>query len=147
MIRFTQALLSGIFFTFILDFLFILAIKLHYLDYYGIAEFYNVLFAEHQSLLYFLPLVLLIGFVTTYLQNIRIALMVLAVVFAIDLSFFIPSLGERVGAMVLQKPDAHYNDGRYIYKGTLYYEGRDRIVLFDDELQKLITLEKKDLKP
>lgn len=146
MIRFSQALLTGIFFTFILDFLFFLGIKLHYLDFHKIPEFYNVLFADHQNILYFIPFVMLIGFVTTYIEGNKTALITLVLLFAAALSTLIPSVGLKAGEMLLQKADARFEDGRYIYKGTLFYEGRQKLYLFDDELGYLITLDKKDLK-
>jgi hypothetical protein len=140
-----QAFLTGAFFTFILDFQFFLGIKLNYIDRYEIDEYYNILFADHQNLLYIIPLVILIGFVTTYPKTPKIALIVLAALFAITLLVFIPSVGERVGADLFQEKDVRYQDGRYHYKGTLYYESRQKVTLFDEELQRLITLDKKDL--
>ncbi|MEA3523755.1 MAG: hypothetical protein U9R50_12385 [Campylobacterota bacterium] len=146
MSKVVQAFLIGSVITFILDFQFFLGIKLHYLDYYEIDEYYNILFADHQNLLYLIPLVILTGLVTMYINSTKFILSVLGVVTAITLLVFIPSIGERVGAYVLQKDNVRYEDARYIYKGTLYYEGRYKITLFDDELQRLITLDKKDLK-
>ena len=147
MIRLFQALLSRIFFTFILDFLFLMGIQLHYLDFYGIDEYYNVLFAEHQNFWVLLAPIVIIGYVTTYLKNLRYALIVMALLCALPLATLFPQIGKQVGTALLQKQNVRYSNGKYIYKGTLYYEGRDRIVMFDDELQRLITLEKKELKP
>jgi len=140
-----QAFLTGAFFTFILDFQLFLGIKLNYIDRYEINEYYNILFANHQNLLYIIPLVILIGFVTTYLKTAKVPLIALGVLFAITLLVFIPSVGERVGATLFQKKDVRYYDGRYQYRGTLYYESRQNVTLFDEELQDLITLNKKDL--
>ncbi|MEA1920913.1 MAG: hypothetical protein U9N52_13815 [Campylobacterota bacterium] len=147
MTKLLQAFLTGVFFTFILDFQLFLGIKLNYIDRYEIDEYYNILFADHQNLLYLIPLVIIIGYVTTYLKTPKIALAVLGTFSAITLLVFIPSIGEAVGASVLQKENARFHDGRYIYRGTLFYEGRHKITIFDDELQRLITLDKKDLQP
>ena len=147
MTKLFQALLSGIFFTLIIDFLFLLGIKLHYLDFYKIDEYYNVLFAEHQSMLLWLFLVILIGYVTTYLNRLRYALIIMILLFTPSVATLLPPLGKKAGEMLLQKRNVRYSDSKYIYKGTLYYEGRERIVMFDNELQQLITLEKKELKP
>lgn len=140
-----QAFLTGVFFTFILDFQLFLGIKLNYIDHYEIDEYYNILFADHQSLLYIIPLVILIGFVTTYTKTAKVPLIVLGVLFGVTLLVFIPSVGEHVGASLFQKKDVRYYDGRYQYKGTLFYESRQKVTLFDEELQRLITLNKKDL--
>jgi hypothetical protein len=146
MSKFFQAFLTGAFFTFILDFQLFLGIKLNYIDRYEIDEYYNILFADHQNLLYIIPLVILIGFITTYPKSPKTALITLGALFTITLLVFIPSIGERVGANLFQEKDVRYYDGRYQYKGTLYYESRQKVTLFDEELQRLITLNKKDLK-
>lgn len=140
-----QAFLTGVFFTFILDFQLFLGIKLNYIDHYEIDEYYNILFADHQNLLYIIPLVILIGFVTTYTKTAKVPLIVLGVLFGVTLLVFIPSVGERIGASLFQKKNVRYYDGRYQYKGTLFYESRQKVTLFDEELQRLITLNKKDL--
>ncbi len=145
MTKSAQAFLTGVFFTFILDFQFFLGIKLYYIDRYEIDVYYNILFADHQNLLYLIPLVVIIGFVTTYIKNTKVPLVTLGVFFAVTMLIYIPSIGEKMGAHMLQKENARYQDGRYVYKGTLYYDGRHKITIFDDELQRLITLNKKDL--
>ena len=145
MSKFLQAFLTGSFFTFILDFQLFLGIKLNYLDHYEIKEYYNVLFADHQNIFYILALVIIIGFVITYLNNTKISLALLIILFATTLLVFIPPIGESIGAKLLQEQNIRYQDSRYIYKGTLYYEGRQNVTIFDDELQRLITLNKKDL--
>ncbi len=145
MTKLIQAFLTGVFFTFILDFQFFLGVKLHYIDRYEIDVYYNILFADYQNLLYLTPLVVIIGFMTTYVKNVKIPLITLGILFAVTLLIYIPSLGEKVGAYMLQKKGVEYRDGRYTYKGTLYYDGRKKITIFDDELQRLITLNKKDL--
>jgi hypothetical protein len=145
MSKFFQAFLTGSFFTFILDFQLFLGIKFNYLDRYEIKEYYNILFADHQNIFYILPLVIIIGFVTTYINNTKVSLTILVSMFIVTLLVFIPPIGEKIGAAMLQKKDIRYQDSRYIYKGTLYYEGRQSVTIFDDELGRLITLNKKDL--
>jgi uncharacterized membrane protein len=145
MIKLAQAFLTGVFFTFILDFQFFLGIKLYYIDRYEIDVYYNILFADHQNLLYLIPLVIIIGFVTIYIKNTKVPLITLGVFFAVTMLIYIPSIGEKMGANMLQKENVRYQDGRYVYRGTLYYDGRHKITIFDDELQRLITLNKKDL--
>jgi hypothetical protein len=145
MSKFFQAFLTGSFFTFILDFQLFLGIKLNYLDYYEIKEYYNVLFAEHQNILYIVPLVIFIGLITTYLNSTKVSVAIMSTLFFITMLVFIPSIGREVGAKILQKKDIRYQDSKFIYRGTLYYEGRQKVTIFDDELQRLITLNKKDL--
>lgn len=147
MIRFLQALLTGAFFTMILDFLTLLAIKLHYLDYYNIHEYYNTLFAEHQNPYLLLALTLLLGIVAVYVRSQKLTLALYALFFVPVLLLFVPSFGEAAGKMLLQRDNVRFSDGRHVYYGTLFYEGRHQLTLYDNELGRLITLEKKDLKP
>ena len=57
MSKLIQALLTGIFITFILDFFIFLGIKQNYIDFYEIDVYYNILFADHQNIFYILPLI------------------------------------------------------------------------------------------
>ena len=146
MTKLFQALLTGIFFTFIYDYLLFLGMFLHYIKYYEIPEYYNVLFAEHQNIFYIIPSVIIIGFVTTYLNSKKLAFALIFSLLLLSASTLIPTLGFKLGQMVLSKESARYQDNRYVYKGTLYYEGRKKLYLFDEDLQKMITISKKDLK-
>ena len=49
-----QAFLTGVFFTFILDFFLFLGIFLNYIKYYEIDLYYNILFADHQNIYIYL---------------------------------------------------------------------------------------------
>ena len=100
MSKFFQALLSGMFFTFILDFFLFLGIKFHYIDYYGIDLYYNILFADHQNLWIFLFFTVLIGYVTLY-TNIRLALIVVGSLFILSFSTLISPIGKAVGEYIL----------------------------------------------
>ncbi len=145
MSKFFQALLSGIFFTFILDFFLFLGIKLNYLEHYGIKEYYNTLFADHQNLLIFALVTVVVGVVVVYVENLFVKTVVMGVLFLGVLATLTPPVGFEVGKRLLQKENVRYNDGKFLYFGTLYYEGRDTITLYDDELKRVITLQKKDL--
>ncbi|MBN2896987.1 MAG: hypothetical protein JXK05_13970 [Campylobacterales bacterium] len=147
MIRLLQALLTGAFFTMILDFLTLLAIKLHYLERYGISEYYNTFFAEHQNPYLLLALTLLLGVVAVYVRSQKLTVTLYGLFFIPVLLLLIPSFGETAGKALLQRDNVRFSDGRHVYYGTLFYEGRHQVTLFDDELGRLITLDKKDLKP
>ena len=117
MIKFIQAFLSGIFFTFILDFFLFLGIKLHYIDYYEIDLYYNILFADHQCLIPYLIMSALLGYLTIYFQHQKITAVILAGLFGIVLLSLIPPIGNSVGKMVLLEKDQTLKDDRYTYHG------------------------------
>ena len=145
MSKFFQALLSGMFFTFILDFFLFLGIKFHYIDYYGIDLYYNILFADHQNLWIFLFFTVLIGYVTLY-TNIRLALIVVGSLFILSFSTLISPIGKAVGEYILTKEDVVLQTSRFSYHGNIIYDGRKKITFYDTDLQKIITLDKEKIK-
>jgi hypothetical protein len=147
MIKAVQAFLAGIFFTFILDFFFFLGIHLHYINRHGIDVYYNVLFADHQSLPLYLAMTAVLGYLTIYTEQPRRAALTLAGLFAVVLLGLIPPVGNAVGKAVLMKKDQTLYDHRYRYHGDVYYDGREALWIYDDELRRIIKLTKKDLKP
>ena len=146
MSKLVQALLVGIVFTFIYDYLLFLGIFLHYIKVYEIPEYYNVLFADHQNLLFIIPSILIIGYASTYLKQKNFSFAIVFGALLLSGSALIPFVGHALGKNVLYKADQRLQDGRYIYKGETYYEGRKIIYFYDDELQKMINIPKKDLK-
>lgn len=145
MIRLVQALLSGVFFTFILDFFLFLGVKLHYIDYYGIDLYYNILFADNQCWSCYLISTLFIGYITTYYPKPRQAALVVGLLFATSLTTLIPPVGNGIGKFLLVKPDQTLQDQRFTYHGDVYYDGRDDIYILDDELNRIVKIMKKDL--
>ena len=125
MSKFVQAFLSGIFFTFILDFFLFLGIKLHYTDYYELSA--------------------LIGFLVVYLQN-KTTLMFLVSLFVLVSSVLIPPVGHYMGEKILMTKNVTLKNARHTFVGDIYYDGRKKIFFYDTELQKMVVLDKKELK-
>ena len=146
MSKFFQAFLTGMFFTFILDFFVILGVKLNYIDFYEIDLYYNILFADHQNIFVFTILTAILGFIVTYLNNYKVSIFVIGSLSVLALSTLIPPVGHKVGEIMLMKKNVTLNDNRHTYIGDIYYDGRDKISFYDIELKRLITLKKKDLK-
>ncbi|MEA1892368.1 MAG: hypothetical protein U9N33_06605 [Campylobacterota bacterium] len=146
MSKFMQALLTGMFYTFILDFFIFLGVKLHYIDFYNVDLYYNILFVDNQNIYIYIFVSLIIGFINTYIANIKITLIFIGSLFFISFSTLIPTVGHTVGGMMFMKKNITYNDAKYSYTGDQYYSGRDEITIYDYELKKTITLSKKDLK-
>ena len=147
MSKLVLALLSGVFFTFILDFFLFLSFKLHYIDTYEIDLYYNILFADNQNIVIYLVFTIILGYFTIYFKNMKITALLLGILFAGVMALnIIPSLGEYVAKMVLMKPNQRLFDGRHIYHGDIYYDGRNEIYMYDNDLQRIITIEKKDIK-
>jgi len=145
MTKLVQALLSGLFFTFLLDVFLFTGIKIHYINYYNIDLYYNILFADNQNIYIFSFFTLLIGFIVTYVDNSKVSLISIGSFFLIVSSTFIPSIGRTVGEAILMQKNITLQDKKYTYIGDIYYDGRNSITFYDYELKKVIILDKKRL--
>jgi len=140
-----QALLTGMFFTFILDFFLFLGIQLNYIEFYGINLYYNILFADHQNIYIFSILTLLLGFIVVYINQNKVSLIVIGSLFFITSLTLIESVGHGVGEYLFMTKNTTLKDKKFTYNGDIYYSGRKQITFYDKELKKMIILEKKDL--
>ncbi len=145
MSRYIQLFLTGALFTFILDFFLFLGIKLNYIDPLGFQIYYNVLFADNQNIVLFLAFSFLIGWLLYYTKNsVRIPLMLF--LFFLVFATLIPSIGKFVGETLFMKPNVTLHDKRFTYTGDIYYIGREKVLFYDNDLKKIIELDKKSLK-
>ena len=145
MSKLIQALLTGIFITFILDFFIFLGIKLNYIDFYEIDIYYNILFADHQNIYIFTLSSIILGLMSTYLQNKKIVFIIISLLAILSLSTLIQDIGNSLGKSMLMSKNHTLKSQKHIYMGDIYYDGRDTITFYDYELKKMITLQKKDL--
>ncbi len=145
MSRYIQLFLTGMFFTFILDFFLFLGIKLNYIDPLGFTLYYNVLFADNQNFILFFAFSLFIGWLLYFTKNsVRIPVMLLC--FALSFSTLIPNIGKFVGETLFMKPNVTLHDKKFAYHGDIYYIGREKVLFYDHDLKKMIELDKKSLK-
>jgi len=140
-----QAFLTGIFFTFLLDFFIFLGIKHNYIDFYEIDLYYNILFADNQNMYIYALFSAILGFMIIYVENMKLSLGVFGFLFVLSLSTLIQPIGHSLGEKLFMKKNVTYQDKRHRYIGDVYYDGRDKITFYDYELKKTILLNKKDL--
>jgi hypothetical protein len=141
MTKLVQALLTGAFFTFILDFFLFLGIKLNYIDTHHIDVYYNILFADHQNIYLYAIFTIIIGYLVIYLSN-RFALMVVGLMFVASFSTLIPAVGKSVAQEILMQKGVTIQTKRFSYHGDIYYDGRKNITFYDYDLKKVIILPK-----
>ncbi|MGE4419709.1 MAG: hypothetical protein AB7D38_07720 [Sulfurimonas sp.] len=141
-----QAFLTGIFITFILDFFLFLGVLLNYIELYNIELFYNILFADNQNGYLFFGLTLILGYIIVYLNNYKISLFVVgSLSFLVSLTLF-ESIGHSVGEAMFMKRDTVLETSKRTYSGDILYEGREHITFYEHNLNKIIKINKKDLK-
>jgi hypothetical protein len=141
MSKIVQMILSGMFFTFILDFFLFLGIKENYIDAHGIKLYYNILFADNQNIFIFTLFTLVIGYIVMYLSN-KIAIIIVSTLFALTASTLIPPIGAMAGEMLFMKKNITIDTDKFSYHGDLLYVGRKSIDFYDYELKKVIILDK-----
>lgn len=146
MTKLVQAFLTGIFFTFILDFFIFLGIKLHYIDYYEIAVYYNILFADHQNIYIFLAISTVLGYIVTYVNNTKLSIITIGTLCIIVSLTLLETIGNKVGEIILMDKNTTLYSKKYTYDGDIYYNGRKKITFYDYKLKKIILLNKKELK-
>jgi hypothetical protein len=145
MTKMIQALLSGLLFTFILDFFFFLGIYLHYIQPYGIDIFYNVLFADNQNIVLYLVCSVILGYLVMYAPT-KVKLPVFIILFSIVFSTLLPSVGKMAGETLLMKKNVTLHNKKFTFVGDIYYVGRNKITFFDKELNKVILLDKNEIR-
>ncbi len=147
MSKIVQAFLSGIFFTFFLDFFVFLGLKLHYIDFYEIDIYYNILFADNQNIFIYLLLSFIIGYLTIYTHNNKISITIIVIFFLASLSTLIQPIGYALGEMIFMTKNITLKENKHKFTGDIYYNGREKIIFYDYKLRKVISLNKKDLRP
>jgi len=141
MSKLVQSFLSGVFFTFILDFFIILGIKINYIHPHNIDVYYNILFADHQNIFVFLFFTIIIGYLITY-STTKIALISIGAMFIISFSTLIAPIGHMAGEAILLKKNVTLKTERFSYHGDIFYDGRKAITFYDYKLKKVIILDK-----
>lgn len=136
-----SAFLAGMFFTFFLDFFFILGLFLNYIQAQEIEVYYNVLFADHQNIFLYAAGVIIFGYLFLFYNTKRAVIIFVTSLAVVNLTQ-IPSVGKYVGELMFSQENKIISSGKHTYIGTVVYEGRDKFWFYDDELKEIITLEK-----
>jgi len=139
-IKLVTAFLAGAFFTFFLDFFFILGLFLNYIQAQDIDVYYNVLFADHQSYLLFFTGVVIFGYLFIFFPSTRFATIAFGVCFAFVNLTQIPSIGFYMGQVMFEKENQIITEGEYQYIGKIVYEGRKITWFYEDELNRIIEI-------
>jgi len=145
MSKFIQALLSGVFFTFILDFFIFLGIFLHYIKPLEIDVYYNILFTDNQNIFIFIFFTFLIGYLNIYCSIKKLSIMIISILFILATSTLIPFIGNFLGKTILMQKDKIFYEQKHTFRGDIYYDGRNNITFYDYELKKIILLDKTKL--
>lgn len=139
-----QAILTGVFFTFILDFILFLGLKLHYIDAYRLDVYFNPFFVDNQYAPLFVLLSLFIGWITIYRRSVKSAAIVLTLLFILSAASLIPSIGMKIGTALFRQANVTIKISPYTYHGDIVYTDRRQLYFYDTDLQRIITLPKEN---
>lgn len=140
------ALLTGMLITFIVDFFLFLGMKQNYFDFYEIAIYYNVLFADNQNFFIYFGFSILFGFIVIFIENNKLTVMMLSILSIISIAPMFSTVGESLGKMMFMKHNMTYHEAKHSFVGDVYYDGRTTIHFYDNELERIIILEKSKLR-
>ncbi|MDY0117533.1 MAG: hypothetical protein RBR59_08155 [Sulfurimonadaceae bacterium] len=145
MIQLLYALMIGMLVTFIFDFFLFLGIYLHYIKYYEVDLYFNILFVDNQNLLLFGLSTIFYGFMVLFLKSNKVKLIFLIVSFLLVSLALLKDYGYLLGEKIFKQSKVTLQEKKYTYKGDIIYSGRTQILFYDYDLQKNITINKKDL--
>lgn len=140
------ALLVGALVTFIFDFFLFLGIKLNYTDLYNIEVYFNTLFADNQNIYLYFFFTLLYGYLIIYSKNVKLIFLILALSALFSLATLTHTVGNLVAKALFMQTDVTLELKKRSYRGDIYYSGREKITFYDYKLEKMIQLNKKDIK-
>ena len=146
MSKLVQALLVGLLITLILDGFIFIGMLVNYIDFYEIDLFYKPFFANNQNIYLFILVSIILGAIVTYVKNTRLILGVLGTLFILSFSTLIPFVGNTLGEALFMTKNITLQDTKYTYKGDIYYDAKEYLIFYDTEVQKIIKIQKKDLK-
>ena len=139
-------LLTGMLIAFIVDFFIFLGVKINYFDYYEIKIFYNILFADNQNFLLYFSSSLVFGFIVIVISNNKLTVTLLLTLSILAIAPLFSKVGEELGRMMFMKQNVTYHEKKHSFYGDVYYDGRTTIHFYDNELQRIIILQKDKLK-
>ncbi len=124
-----NALLLGMIFVLVLDFLLFGGLKINYFDHYGIKEYFNTIFADNQSLLLLLAAGFLFGYAMLYLRGSAVFDRIYLVLILLFASTFYPPVGRAVGEMLFVEKNRELRLYDTNITADILYEGRETLYI------------------
>lgn len=123
------------------SFFFFIGVKLGYVDYYGIEEYFNVIFVDKISWLFFWAFGLATA--TLFISPFkRVAGLLLIVATVVGMTTLLPGIGKSVGNKMFAKEPFYIKQKPWTYKGVLLYEGRSNYYLLNEENNRTMIFNK-----
>ena len=144
MSKMVQALLVGLFVTFILDFFLFLGIFVNYTNPLEINLYYNILFADNQNIFLFAFFTLFFGYLVMYAKSV-ISISLISFFSLLALLSLLSPVGEFLGESMFKQESVTLRTQKFSYHGDILYIGRTKVTFYDYRLDKTLNLEKNNL--
>ncbi len=128
----------------LLDFLFFIGIKNSYLDAYGIKEYYNVLFVDHQNYIFMFFASLVFGYLIATKKYAKVFTYFYILMIFLSLLTLYPPIGEKISKMIFEKKSISFRIGKIKFKGDILYKGRKCTYIYRKDINKVIKLKNSD---
>ncbi len=139
--RFTNAFLMGVAFIAILDFLFFIGLKINYIDFYMIKEYFNIFFIDNQNFYILLPLGFIVGYLILYSGYAKFFIRVYLLAIFLSAATIYQPIGKLVGEKIFLKENMRFKLGSTTFSADHLYTSRQSIFLYRKDLSKTIKLE------
>jgi len=125
-------------------FFFFIGIKTGYIDHYGIVEYFNVIFVDKISWLFYwiTGIVFAMLFMLPYK---RMAGALFITVTLASMLMLFPSISYKVASGMFLKDPFYIKVKPWTYNGVLLYEGRENYYLFNKENNRTMTFKKDEI--
>ncbi len=127
--KLSNAFIFGSIFVLLLDFLLFVGLKINYFDYYGIDEYFNIIFVDNQPYLLLFILSIALGYAMLYLKKRKFFDRLYIVLILIFATTFYQSVADAVGTFLFVQKDQKLQVLDTNVTIDILYKGRQAIYL------------------
>lgn len=128
----------GLVLFFMLDALFVVALKLNYFNYYNIQIFYNILFIDIQNYFIVIFASFLVGIIFIYDPKDKFFLLLYFFSLLAVFSMFFEDIGRKVGESIFMSEELKLKYHSTTFEGHITYSGRENIYIYRSDINKNI---------
>lgn len=140
-----NAFFIGFLFVLAVIFIFFVGLKISYFDYYGITEYFNVIFADSLPWLAVLAISLLFGYLILYSAFRRFVRVIYVLVLLICTVSLHAEIGRKIGEFIFMSEPMNVKISEnlgLIINGRIIYVGRKTIYFLRSDTGKVINIKK-----
>ena len=141
-----NALIFGSIFILLLDFLLFVGLKINYFDFYGIDEYFNVIFVDNQPYILLFILSIAFGYSMLYLRGSKIFDRIYIILILLFATTFYQPVAMRVGNFLFAKKNQNLQVLDTNVTMDILYKGRQSIYLKKPNLSRAVKYRYSEIK-